>query len=153
MLYIPSCQWWQLVANLLTEMYRSIVWFRWSKLVPNQIALSTFDEDCRRTYSRLLYIRVYDENWYVAQQLIQEMEIGVGSADSRKWTDRRSETVRREKKTPLSRLSASQLVVSDVAASLLGRSFAKNNFKKNLWDQDSGEPFRRWFEIDRTGSP
>ena len=48
----------------------------------------------------LLYIRVYDENWYVAHQLIYQMKIGVRSADSRKWTDRRSETVRREKKKP-----------------------------------------------------
>ena len=129
-----------------------IVWFPWWKLVANQIALSTFDEDCRLTYSRLLYIGVYDENWYVAHQLIHEMKIGVRSADSRKWTDRCSETVRREKK-PLSLLSASQLVVSDVAASWLARSFANKNFKKNLWDEDSGEPFRRWFVIHRTGSP
>ena len=32
----------------------------------------------------LLYIRVYDENWYVAHQLIYQMKIGVRSADSRK---------------------------------------------------------------------
>ena len=129
-----------------------IVFCPWWKLVANQIALSTFDEDCLRTYSRLLYIRVYDGNWYVAHQLIHEMKIGVGSADSRKWKDRRSEAVRREKK-PLSLLCASQLVVSDVAAWWLARSFAKKNFKKNIWDQDSGEPFRRWFKIHRTGSP
>ena len=106
----------------------------------------------QKTNRLLLYIRVYDENWYVAHQLIYQMKIGVRSADSRKWTDRRSETVRREKKT-LSLLCASQLVASDVTASLLARSFAKKKFKKNLSDQDSGEPFRRWFQIHRTGSP
>lgn len=58
-----------------------------------------------------------------------------------------------ERKKPLSLLSASQLFVSDVTASWLARSFAKKNFKRNLWDKDSGEPFRRWFEIHRTGSP
>ena len=52
----------------------------------------------QKTNRLLLYIRVYDENWYVAHQLIYQMKIGVRSADSRKWTDRRSETVRREKK-------------------------------------------------------
>ena len=71
----------------------------------------------QKTNRLLLYIRVYDENWYVAHQLIYQMKIGVRSADSRKWTDRRSETVRREKKT-LSLLCALQLVVSDVAGSL-----------------------------------
>ena len=96
----------------------------------------------QKTNRLLLYIRVYDEYWYVAHRLIYQMKIGVRSADSRKRTDRRSETVRREKIT-LSLLCASQLVVGDVAASLLARSFAKKNFKKNLWDKDSGETFRR----------
>ena len=65
---------------------------------------------------------VLDENWWrirslylpstktagepiptaVAHQLIHDLKIDVRSADSRKWTDRRSETVRREKTTPLS---------------------------------------------------
>ena len=127
-----------------------IVFCPWSKLVANQTALSTFDEDCRRTHLRLLYIRVYDENWYVAHQLIHEMKIGVRSADSRKWTDRRSETVRREKKNPLSPL---RFATRCQRCRQLARSFAKKNFKKNLWDKDSGETFRRWFEIHRTGSP
>ena len=54
----------------------------------------------QKTNRLLLYIRVYDENWYVAHQLIYQMKIGVRSANSRKWTDRRSEAVRREKKKP-----------------------------------------------------
>ena len=58
-----------------------------------------------------------------------------------------------ERKKNLSLLCSSQLVVSDVTASLLACSFAKRNFKRNLWDQDSSEPFRRWFEIHRTASP
>ena len=72
----------------------------------------------QKTNRLLLYIRVYDENWYVAHQLIYQMKIGVRSADSRKWTDRLSETVRRERKKTLSLIYASQLVVSDVASSL-----------------------------------
>ena len=78
----------------------------------------------QKTNRLLLYIRVYDENWYVAHQLIYQMKIGVRSADSRKWTDRLYETVRRERKKTLSLIYASQLVVSDVAASLLSLSFA-----------------------------
>ena len=54
----------------------------------------------QKTNRLLLYIHVYDENWYVAHELIYQMKIGVRSANSRKWTDRRSETVRREKKKP-----------------------------------------------------
>ena len=112
-----------------------------------------FSPVLQKTNRLLLYIRVYDENWYVAHQLIYQMKIGVRSGDSRKWTDRRSETVRRERKKTLSLLCASQLVASDVAASWVARSFAKKIFKKNPSDQGSGEPFRRWFEIHRTGSP
>ena len=128
-----------------------IVFCPWSKLVANQIALSTFDENCRRTYLRLLYIRVYDENWYVAHQLIHEMKIGVRSADSRKWTDRRSET-EREKNPSLSSALRNSLWLRGSLSSWLARSFAKRNFKRNLWDKDSGEAFRRWFEIHRTGN-
>ena len=95
-----------------------IVFCPWSKLVANQIALSTFDEDCRRTYSRLLYIRVYDENWYEAHKLIHEMEIGVRSADSRKWTDRRSETEREKNPSLSSALRNSLSAMSPLRCSL-----------------------------------
>ena len=95
-----------------------IVWFPWWKLVANQIALSTFDEDCRLTYSRLLYIGVYDENWYVAHQLIHEMEIGVRSADSRKWIHRRSETEREKNPSLSSALRNSLSAMSPLRGSL-----------------------------------
>ena len=54
----------------------------------------------QKTIRLLLFIRVYNENWYVAHHLIYQMKIGVRSADSRKWTDRRFETVSRERKNP-----------------------------------------------------
>ena len=54
----------------------------------------------QKTIRLLLFIRVYNENWYVAHHLIYQMKIGVRSADSRKWTDRRFETVSRERKDP-----------------------------------------------------
>ena len=105
----------------------------------------------QKTIRLLLFIRVYNENWYVAHHLIYQMKIGVRSADSRKWTDRRFETVSRERKNPsLSALRNSLSAMSPLRVSL---SFAKKNFTKNLCDQDSGEPFRRWFEIHRKGSP
>ena len=79
-----------------------------------------------------------NENW-CSKRLFPEMN----KSPFRNW----------EKKNPLSLLCASQLVVSDVTASWLACSIAKKNLKKNLWDQSSGEPFRRWFEIHRTGTP
>ena len=151
MLYIPSCQWWQYVANLLTEMYRSssVLDENWLRIRSLYLpSTKTTDEPIHGycTFVSLMEIGTWSTNFH-------EMKIGVRSADYRKWTlDRRSEAVRREKK-PLSLLCASQLVVSDVAAWWLARSFAKKNFKKNIWDQDSCEPFRRLFKIDRTGSP
>ena len=36
----------------------------------------------QKTNRLLLYIRVYDENWYVEHKLIYQMKIGVRSADS-----------------------------------------------------------------------
>ena len=54
----------------------------------------------QKTNRLLLFIRVYNENWYVAHHLIYQMKIGVRSADSRKWTDRRFETVSRGRKNP-----------------------------------------------------
>ena len=80
----------------------------------------------QKTNRLLLYIRVYDEYWYVAHQLIYQMKIGVRSADSRKRTDRRSETVRREKKT---RLSAPPLRNSLSAMSPLRCSLALSRRK------------------------
>ena len=38
----------------------------------------------QKTNRLLLFIRLYNENWYVAHQLIYQMKIGVGSAYSRK---------------------------------------------------------------------
>ena len=119
-----------------------IVFCPWSKLVANQIALSTFDEDCRRTYS---YCRSAPtdsrfENWCSKRRFPE-----VNRSPFRNCEER--------EKNPSLCSSASQLVVSDVAASLLARSFAKKNFKRNLWHKDSGETFRRWFEIHRTGGP
>ena len=38
----------------------------------------------QKTNRLLLYIRVYDEYWYEAHQLIYQMKIGVRSADYRK---------------------------------------------------------------------
>ena len=112
-----------------------IVFCPWWKLVTNQIALFTFDEDCRRTYSRLLYIRVYDRNWYVAHQLIHEMKFGVGSADSRKWKDRRSEAagVWGERKNPslYSALRNSLSVMSPLRC-LLALS------QRKIWRKSSG---------------
>ena len=52
----------------------------------------------QKTIRLLLFIRVYNENWYVAHHLIYQMKIGVRSA--RKWTGRRFETVSRERKNP-----------------------------------------------------
>ena len=89
---------------------------------------------------------VLDENWWrirslylpstktagepiptaVAHQLIHDLKIDVRSADSRKWTDRRSETVRREKKT---RLSAPPLRNSLSAMSPLRCSLALSRRK------------------------
>ena len=105
--------WWQTYSRECSDRLLS-----WSKLVANEIALSTFDEDCWRTYSRLLYIRVYDENWYVVHQLIHEMEIGVRSADSRKWTDRRSETEREKNPSLSSALRNSLSAMSPLRCSL-----------------------------------
>ena len=97
----------------------------------------------QKTKRLLLYIRVYDENWYVAHQLIYQMKIGVRSADSRKWTDRRSET-EREKKTSLSSalrnsLSAmSQLRCSlalsqrEISRETFGTRIAVNHFADDL---------------------
>ena len=62
----------------------------------------------------------------VAHQLIHDWKIDVRSADSRKWTDRRSETVRREKKT---RLSAPPLRNSLSAMSPLRCSLALSRRK------------------------
>ena len=53
------------------------------------LPLPKTSEDCRRTDSQMLYFRVYDENWYVAQQPIHEMKISGGRSYSRKWTDDR----------------------------------------------------------------
>ena len=89
---------------------------------------------------------VLDENWWrirslylpstktagepiptaVVHQLIHDLKIDVRSADSRKWTDRRSETVRREKKP---RLSAPPLRNSLSAMSPLRCSLALSRRK------------------------
>ena len=107
----------------------------------------------RRLPVNLFTVAVHSCLWcrYVAHQLIHEMEIGVRSAYCRKWTDRRSET-EREKNPSLSSALRNSLWLRGSLASWLARSFAKRNFKRNLWDKDSGEAFRRWFEIHRTGN-
>ena len=101
---------------------------------------------CCCTFVSTMKIGTSRTNWYTKWKLVFEAPIPGNEqiAVPKLWG---------EGKKTLSLLCASQLVASDVAASLLARSFAKKNFKKNFSDQDSGEPFRRWFEIHRTGSP
>ena len=70
------------------------------------------------------------------------------SSGKRKRAAKRRHRVQKrrgEREKPLSLLAASRLVVSDLWR--LACSFAKKNFKKNLWAQSSGESIRRWFKI------
>ena len=69
---------WKLVANWFADDMKLLC-----------LPLMKTSEDCRRTDSQMLYFRVYDENWYVAQQPIHEMKISGGRSYSRKWTDHR----------------------------------------------------------------
>ena len=102
-MYLPHCLYTSIHAN------NHVVLLSRSK---------TFFSVLQKTNRLLLYIRVYDENWYVAHQLIYQMKIGVRSADSRKWTDRRSETEREKNPSLSSALRNSLSAMSPLRCSL-----------------------------------
>ena len=73
----------------------------------------------------MLYFRVYDENWYVAQQPIHEMKISGGRSYSRKWTDdrvnwRRTTPCLRDPKAATKERERKPLSLNSLSASHVG---------------------------------